>query len=160
MEAVDAEFAEALVSAHNNAAANAKATTSAAFDHDDDLEKSFTMDGDEDEDDEDEDDEVDDEDDEEIDEDLVDDEEIEEEIRPQPTSKSKAKPKAKSAPSQNDGADAAGGRVVEDRRYGIYDARRYRSEAENDAAEAAASKGGKVSAASKRKAPTDRKSGV
>ena len=53
-----------------------------------------------------------------------------------------------------DGADAAGGRVVEDRRYGIYDARRYRSEAENDAAEAAASKGGKVSAASKRKAPT------
>ena len=154
LEAVDAEFAEALVSAHNNAAANAKATTSAAFDHDDDLEKSFTMDGDEDEDDEDEDDEVDDEDDEEIDEDLVDDEEIEEEIRPQPTSKSKAKPKAKSAPSQNDGADAAGGRVVEDRRYGIYDARRYRSEAENDAAEAAASKGGKVSAASKRKAPT------
>ena len=107
-----------------------------------------------DEDDEDADDEVDDEDDEEIDEDLVDDEEIEEEIRPQPTSKSKAKPKAKSAPSQNDGADAAGGRVVEDRRYGIYDARRYRSEAENDAAEAAASKGGKVSAASKRKAPT------
>ena len=35
--------------------------------------------------------------------------------------------KAKSA-AQNDGADAGGGsRVVEDRRFGIYDARRYRS---------------------------------
>jgi hypothetical protein len=113
------------------------------------LEKSFTMEGDEDDE---EDDEVDEDDDEEIDEDLVDDDELED-FKPPRSSKSKAKPKAKSAGAQNDSADTAGGRVVEDRRYGIYDARRYRSEAENDAAEAAASKGGKAPAANKRKAP-------
>ena len=46
--------------------------------------------------------------------------------------------------AERDSADAGGGsRVVEDRRFGIYDARRYRSEAENDAEAAAqAAKGG------------------
>ena len=54
-----------------------------------------------------------------------------------------------------------GGRVVEDRRYGIYDARRYRTEAENDAEEAAMAKGGGAGAsAAKTNAVSKRKAGV
>lgn len=125
LEAVDAEFAEALVSAHNLAA---RAQAAATFDADED---EFDL-----------------EDDEELD------EEEEEDFTPAP--KAKAKPKPKSTAQNNDSNDAAGGgRVVEDRRYGIYDARRYRSEAENDAeAAAAAAKGSRApTTATKRKAP-------
>ena len=123
LEAVDAEFAEALVSAHKLAA---RAQAAAAFDADDDA---F---------------------------DLEDDEELDDEEDFAPAPKAKAKPKPKSAAHNNDSNDAGGGgRVVEDRRYGIYDARRYRSEAENDAEAAAAAKGGRSSTtAAKRKAPS------
>ena len=66
------------------------------------------------------------------------------------------KSKVSSSTQNNSLEGGQGGRVVEDRRYGIYDARRYRSEAENDAEEAAKSgKGAKASTTSaggKRKA--------
>ena len=146
LEAVDAEFAEALVNAHN-------AKTKETFtEDDDDLGKDFNM-----------------EDDEEIDSDEADgideDEEIDsdeaegdgdDDDEPAPPKNNKARAKAKST-AQNDSADAGGGsRVVEDRRFGIYDARRYRSEAENDAEAAAqaAKGGGKAASGAKRKAPS------
>lgn len=146
LEAVDAEFAEALVNAHN-----AKTKETFAED-DDDLGKDFNM-----------------EDDEEIDSDEADGVDEDEEIdsdeaegdggdddEPAPPKNNKARAKAKST-AQNDSADAGGGsRVVEDRRFGIYDARRYRSEAENDAEAAAqaAKGGGKAASGAKRKAPS------
>jgi hypothetical protein len=82
--------------------------------------------------------------------DVVDDDE------PPRRKNNKARAKAKST-AQNDSAEAGGGsRVVEDRRFGIYDARRYRSEAENDAEAAAqaAKSGGKAASGAKRKAPS------
>jgi len=71
---------------------------------------------------------------------------------PAPAKKPKTKMPAAQAPSIDTAGNAGpGGRVVEDRRYGIYDARRYRTEAENDAEAAVAVKGG-AKTAPKRKA--------
>lgn len=126
LEAVDAEFHEAVVNAHNAAA---RAQQAVAFDAD---EEAFGIDEDD---------------------ELDDEQQDAKESRSAPT-KSKAKQKIKSV-TQTDGTDASGGRVVEDRRYGIYDARRYRSEAENDAEAAAAAKSTRVpSTTGKRKNPT------
>ena len=156
LEAVDAEFAEALANVVQE-------------DVHHDLEEHFAAIEDESDDDESDDDESGDDDDDEEEEEgddeaVMDEDDDVPESAPAPkgaaaeTTETKKSSKAKTsaaAPSV-DASAGAGGRVVEDRRYGIYDARRYRTEAENDAeAAATVAKGGggaKATAAPKRKA--------
>lgn len=152
LEAIDAEFSEAIANVHSSANSNAYG---------------FNEGEDEGEDEEDDEDDHEDEDeDEDIDlEDHADEEDFDEDLdAPAPARKASGgsaktnKSKSSSNAQNNSLEGGQGGRVVEDRRYGIYDARRYRSEAENDAEEAAKSgKGAKASTTSvggKRKAAT------
>jgi len=151
LEAVDAEFAEALANVVQEDVHHDLEEHFAAIEDDSDDEEDESEDEEEDEEEE--------------------EEEEEEDIpnpAPAPTGaaagpKKSSKPKTPAAApaSSIDMSAGPGGRVVEDRRYGIYDARRYRTEAENDAEEAAMVKGGGAGAsAAKTTAATKRKAGV